>query len=124
MNAYQEFKSSLAIYAVGVVGSFLIVALLVWAMYRFTHAPPIGQDRATERKKNLADLRTAETESINNYGWVDQGKGIVRLPVSRAIELTLQESSNPLAARSNLVARAEKAGAAPPKAPEQPSKYE
>ena len=121
MRAYQEFKSSAVIYVAAVVGSFLIVALLVWAMYRYTRPPEIAQNRAQERKKNLAELRVAETETLNNYGWVDQAKGIVRLPIGRAIELTLQEAENPMAARSNMVARAEKAGAAPPA---QPNKYE
>jgi hypothetical protein len=124
MNPYQQFKSSVAIYAAGVIGSFLIVGLLVWAMYRFTQPLPIGQARSAERKKGLAEMRMVEAESLNHYGWVDQAKGIVRLPIDRALELTLQESQNPKAARSNLVARAEKAAAVPPKAPEAPSKYE
>jgi hypothetical protein len=124
MRAYQEFKSSAALYIAAVVGSFLIVGLLVWAMYRYTRPPEIAQNRAAERRKFLGEIRAAEIETLNNYGWVDQGKGIVRLPIGRALELTLQEAQNPMAARSNLVARAEKAGAVPPKAPEQPSKYE
>ena len=61
MSAYQEFKSSLVIYAIGVLGSFLIVIGLVWAMYRFTRPEPITQDRATERKKALTEMRAAET---------------------------------------------------------------
>ncbi len=121
MNAYEQFKSSLAIYALGVIGSFLIVVVLVWAMYRYTHPGPITQNRAAERKKALTDLRNAEVESLNSYGWVDQQKGIVRLPIARAMELTLQESQNTVAARSNLVARAEKAAAVPPPPP---NKYE
>jgi hypothetical protein len=124
MNAYQQFRSSLAVYALAVLGSFLIVIVLVWAMFRYTHPAPISQNRVGERKKALAEIRNTEAESLNTYGWVDQSKGIVRLPISRAMELILQEYQNPAAARSNLVARAEKAAAAPPKAPEQPSKYE
>jgi hypothetical protein len=93
-------------------------------MYRYTHPAPITQNRIAERKKALAEIRSAEAESLNHYGWVDQAKGIVRLPIDRAMELMLQEYQNPAAARSNLVARADKASAPPPKAPEQPSKYE
>jgi len=124
MNAYQQFRSSLALYAAAVIGAFAIVIALVWAMYRYTHPEPITQNRVAERKKALVEIRNTEAESLNTYGWVDQGKGIVRLPINRAMELMLQEYQNPAAARSNLVARAEKAIAAPPKAPEQPSKYE
>ena len=122
MNASQQFKSSLAIYTIGVIGSFVIVIGLIWAMYRYTHPAPITQNRAAERKKALSEIRTAEIESLNSYGWVDQPKGIVRLPIARAMEVTLQQyEKNPTAFRTNLVAAAEKAGAKPP---EQPSKYE
>lgn len=122
MNPQQQFRSSLAIYAIGVIGSFLIVVGLIWAMYRFTQPPPITQNRSLERKKALTEIRTGETESLNTYGWVDQPKQIVRLPIARAMELTLQQyQKDPVAFRTNLVAAAEKAGAKPP---EQPSKYE
>jgi hypothetical protein len=118
MNNYQQFRSSLAIYVIGVIGSFLIVAGLIWAMYRFTQPAPIAQNRVAERKKALAETRMAETEGLNTYGWVDQPKGIVRLPIARAMELTLQQyENNPVAFRTNLVAAAEKAGAKPPEKP-------
>jgi len=114
MNSHQQFRSSLAIYALGVIGSFLIVIALVWAMYRYTRPVPISGNRAAERKKALVEIRNAEAESLNSYGWVDQTKGLVRLPIARGMELVLQESKNPGAARSNLVARAEKAAEVPP----------
>ena len=77
-----------------------------------------------ERKKNLAELRAVEAEALNTYGWVDQGKGVVRLPVARAMEITLLEYQNPVAARSNRVARADKAAVPAPKAPETPNAFE
>jgi hypothetical protein len=48
----------------------------------------------------------------------------VRLKIERAMELTIEEYKNPSAARTGLIARAEKAAAAPPKPPEVPGKYE
>jgi len=55
---------------------------------------------------------------------VNKDKGIVRLPIQRAVELTLQEWQNPAAARSNLISRVDKATAVPPKAPEKPNPFE
>ena len=52
-----------------------------------------------------------------SVAWRDQGKGIVRIPLERALELTLTEWKNPAAARTNLIARAEKAFAKPPEKP-------
>ena len=112
MSAYQEFKSSLVIYAIGVLGSFLIVIGLIWAMYRYTRPEPITQDRANERKKALTETRMAEADALNNYGWVEQARGLVRLPIARAMQITLREyEKSPSAFRSNIVTAAEKASA-------------
>jgi hypothetical protein len=113
-------------YVVGILGSFLIVAALVWAMRHYTQPPPLGQERAAERAKALAELRAAEAEALEHPGWVgDPSKGLVRLPIAEAMKTVEREwGRNPVAARSNLVARVEKATAPPPKASEKPSQFE
>jgi hypothetical protein len=45
----------------------------------------------TERKALLLDHRTKEQAALTTYGWIDQKAGQVRLPIDRAIELTVQE---------------------------------
>jgi hypothetical protein len=112
-------------YILGILGSFLIVAALVWAMRHYTQPPPLGEDHAAIRAKALAELRAAEAEALTTAAWIDQGKGIVRLPVEEAMKMVGQEwSRDPAAARSNLITRVEKATALPPKAPEKPSQFE
>jgi hypothetical protein len=111
-------------YLVAIVGSFLIVAALVWAMQRYTQPPPLGEGRVALRKKALTELRAAEANELGSYGWVDQAKGVVRLPIAEAMKLALREWQNPTAARSNLFARVEKATAVPPAAPAKPSPFE
>ena len=111
-------------YVIGILGSLLIVAALVWAMQRYTQQPPLGQDRVVVRKKALADLRATEAGELASYGWLDQPKGVVRLPIADAMQLALRDWQNPAAARSNLIARVEKATAAPPAAPAKPSAFE
>jgi len=96
----------------------------VLAMRHYTQPAPVGANRVEERHKFLQDQRAADAKALNEYDWMDKDKGIVRLPVQRAVELTLQEWQNPAAARSNLISRVEKATAAPPKAPEKPNIYE
>lgn len=39
---------------------------------------------------NLAELRKHEHAMLTTYGWVDQGAGVVRLPIDRAKELVLE----------------------------------
>jgi hypothetical protein len=108
--------AAICAYVVAVGGAFLIVAALVWVMIHYTRPTPLGDDRANVRRETLKELRANNEEILNNpnYVWQDQNKGVVRLPISRAMELTLKLWENPAAARSNLVARVEKATAVAP----------
>jgi hypothetical protein len=124
MNPQPARERTGLAYLAGILGSLLIVAALVWAMQRYTQPPPLGEDRIAVRKKALADLRATEASELESYGWVDQTKGVVRLPINEAMKLALREWQNPAAARSNLVARVEKATAVPPAAPAKPSPFE
>ncbi len=47
------------------------------------------------RAKVLADLRQKEKAAAMTYGWIDQSNGIVRLPIDRAMALTVKEHSRP-----------------------------
>jgi hypothetical protein len=109
-------------YVIAVLGACLIVGALAWAMYHLTQPPPLSQTRAAEWAKGLAELRAAEAEALNNTGWIDQSKGLVRLRIEDAMRLVEREWRNPPAARSNLIARVEKANPAP--APPPPSPFE
>jgi hypothetical protein len=113
------------VYGVAILGAFLIAAALVLAMRHYTRPEPLGAARAAERAQALAELRAAEAESLHTAGWIDPGKGIVRLPIQDAMRIVAQEwGKNPAAARSNLIARVEKATAVPPPPPAQPNPFE
>jgi hypothetical protein len=125
MNSESQSNGAGLAYALGILGSFLIVAALAWAIHHYTQPPPLGEDRAAVRSKALAEMRAADTEALETPGWIDPTKGIVRIPIADAMTMVEHEwSQDPSAARSNLTARVEKATAAPPKAPETPSKFE
>jgi hypothetical protein len=53
--------------------------------------PPIPRPPAprleTQPGQTLAPLRASENEVLNSYAWVDQSKGIVRLPIDLAMDL-------------------------------------
>ena len=72
----------------------------------------------------LCGVQAASADALNNYGWQDQAKKLIRLPITNAMQLTIREYQDPAAARSNLIARADKAFAPPPKVPEKPNVYE
>jgi len=124
MNAQPTRGRTGLAYLAGIFGSLLIVAALVWAMQHYTQPPPVDAERVAVRKKALADLRAQEATELESYGWVDQTKGVVRLPIGEAMKLALREWQNPSAARSNLVTRVEKATAVPPPPKAAPSAFE
>jgi hypothetical protein len=101
-----------------------LFAVIVAAVKDSTPVPAIDADRATMRAKALAEIRAAETQALNHPGWIDENRGLVRLPIDVAMQITEREWQNPAAARSNIMARAEKATAPVPKAPEKPSAFE
>ncbi len=44
----------------------------------------------TSPREDLRDLRTQEDVILNSYGWVDRNNGVVRIPITEAMKLTLQ----------------------------------
>src|SRR5947207_13722732 len=122
MNSEPVRDRTRLAYAVAILGSFLIVAALVWAMRHYTQPAPLGAERAAVRARALAELRAAEAEALHTVGWIDQSKGLVRLRIEDAMALVERGWQNPPAARSNLLERVAKANPPPPKPA--PSPYE
>ena len=104
-------------YAVAVLGAILIVVFLDRELKKYTAAPAVNVGRAEERAKALAEIRNTEADALNNTGWIDPTKGIVRLKIDDAMNLVEQKWKNPAAARSELLARVEKANPPPPPPP-------
>ena len=117
MKPYRPPRTTVALYSVGVLGTFLIVAGLIGIMYYYTLPAPVDQARVKERLKNLADLNAQSKEQLEHYAYIDRAKGTVRLPIARAMELTSVEWQNPAAGRSNLLGRLDQALKQPPPAP-------
>ena len=103
------------------VASFLFAVLVLWLKFA-TPVPAIDADRAAERAKDLAEIRAAAAQDLNQPGWIDQPRGVVRLPITVALQMAAQAWQNPAMARSNLIAREEQATAPAPATPAAPAK--
>jgi hypothetical protein len=106
-----------------VVASFLF-AVLVLALKFSMPTPAIDADRAAERSRDFAQIRAAESQALDNAGWIDQQRGLVRLPIDLATQIAAQEWQNPAQARADLIAREDKASASAPAAPAKPNAFE
>lgn len=102
----------------------LIFAALVWKTRQYTTPAPLGAERSAERAKALVELRASETDALNTVAWIDQGKGLVRLPIVDAMKLAEKQWQNPAQARATLNDRVEKAFYVPPPPPPKPSAFE
>ena len=76
----------------GVVLLFALFGVIVLAIIG---PMPRGSDyeetRAKKRMEKLKSVREEAETALNSYAWVDKNKGVVRVPISRAMELTSAE---------------------------------
>ena len=98
-------------FALFFVALFLVFVVLVNRYYLGERAEALtvpaamtAEERAdlnlltpAERKAQLEDLRNQARSAANTYGWIHKESGVVRLPVDRAIELTVKEVGDPAA---------------------------
>ena len=114
-NANNNGNGKLAIYVIAGLGTFLLMAFLVNQMVSVTQPAPVAAERATARATDNAAIRGAGAEALKSWGYVDQPRGIVRLPIDDAMKLTVQGYQKPAEFRTDVLARVDKANVAPPK---------
>jgi len=125
MNSENSCQKSRACpYIVAIVGTFLLVGGLTWLLRYYTRTPSPFAARSAERMQILQEFKTANAPLLDKYDWQDQPKGFIRIPIERAKDIILDEWRDPAAGRSNLMARAAKEFAPPPKVPEKKNEYE
>ena len=90
-----ESKASYLPSLLAVIGFFAIFLIILQVAYVPNAAPMAGTGLKTpeERKAILAELNGKTQTAATSYGWVDKDKGIVRIPLERAIELTIKEQA-------------------------------
>ena len=77
-----------------------------------TQVENFPQPRLEEDERGQLDgVRIKEENTLNSYGWVDEGSGVVHIPIQRAMQLVVEQG---LPVRpSNVAAPAQKSNAAP-----------
>jgi len=74
-------------------GVLLLVLLVIVGTVVVTQSGSATENedaaRAAVRTKNLSELQASDAALLNSYGWVNQAKGIVHIPISQAMELTV-----------------------------------
>lgn len=74
-------------------GIVLLFALFGVIVLGIIGPAPRGSDyeetRAKKRMENLKTSREEAVKALNTYGWIDKNKGVARIPIERAMELTV-----------------------------------
>lgn len=110
----EDIKPRPVIYTgVGVVVFTIAVALLIHFVYgpltrererdgaqtpaaaaRSTQLPPQPNLQSTPQE-DFQSFRAAQVGQLNKYNWIDKGKGVIGIPIQRAMDLTIQRGIPP-----------------------------
>jgi hypothetical protein len=79
--------------AAAIVGALVVLAV-IFALQAYFHT---SEEAERERKiyaaspEELTRLRAEQLERMNAYRWVDPARGVVAVPIDRAMELTVRD---------------------------------
>ena len=102
----------------GIVLLFALFGVIVLAV---VGPAPRGSDyeetRAKKRVDNLKTLREETEKALTTYGWIDKNKGVARIPIDRAMELTVTKLAQQKPAPAGPIATQEPQPSAAPASP-------
>jgi hypothetical protein len=75
----------------GLVMLMLFGGLAILLTWQGQSIPDVEAVKAEVRLKNLADLTSDNERILTQYRWIDKSKGVVGIPIARAMELVLPE---------------------------------
>jgi hypothetical protein len=105
VNVFQ-----ISAFGIGLLLACIVTVFAMWVMFDFLfkredqknasnpaalmmnqRQNPPKPNLQAEPRVELKDLRTDEDTMLHTYGWVDQSKGIVRVPIDQAIDMVVQK---------------------------------
>jgi hypothetical protein len=84
---------------------FLFGAIVLAVIGPAPRGTDYEQQRAKERMEKVKSLQD-DAKSLTTYAWIDKNKGTVRIPIERAMELTLVDLANKKPAPAGPIAAA------------------
>ena len=84
-------KSSGPMIVTGLVMILLFSGFVIFLISEGESIPNVEDVHAQARLKNLADLNAENQKILTQYRWVDKSKGVVGVPIDRAMDLVLAD---------------------------------
>jgi hypothetical protein len=89
----------------GVVLLFLFFGIFVLVLVAATpHGNNYEEKRAKAREEKLKTIRDTAAKDLNSYAWVDKSKGVARIPIEQAMEITIRDLASKKPAPANPIA--------------------
>ena len=94
MKSYREVPVGPILY-IGLVGAVLtvIIVLLLEALVAAEGQAETQRKVIDQPNRELLELEADQSEILDAYRWVDREKGVVAIPVERAMEIVVREES-------------------------------
>ena len=87
----QKNRVSLSVIITGLVMMLLFVGLAIFLVSQRENIPTVDEQTAEVRLKNLAELNAENQKILTQYHWVDKNKGVVGIPIDRAMDLVVAQ---------------------------------
>jgi hypothetical protein len=87
----QKNRLSLSVIITGLVMILLFVGLAIFLVSQRENIPTVDAQAAEVRLKNLAELNAENQRVLSQYHWIDKNKGVVGIPISRAMDLVVAQ---------------------------------
>ena len=80
-----------ALIVIACFAAFAWLAKKIYSPHAYTVQQVEGVRTPADRKALLAEHREKEQAEAAGYAWIDQKAGVVRVPIDRAMELTVRD---------------------------------
>jgi hypothetical protein len=87
----EPSDSTVLISALGWIGVICVFLLVVAVAYLPNRAVSQEEQNAEIRYEIRNEVRAEQARLVNSYEWVNQAEGVVRIPVERAMRLSVEE---------------------------------
>jgi hypothetical protein len=85
----EKGRSSTSIVITALVMVLLFCLFVIFLVSQGQSIPDVDEVKAQTRLKNLADLNLENQKILTQYRWIDKSKGVVGIPIDRAMDLVL-----------------------------------
>jgi hypothetical protein len=83
----------IVLFAVATVITLLLTVAAIVYYFDYAHEEAVYENVLAPPGEQLRELRAKEDGQLYTYGYIEREKGAVRVPIDRAMELTIQEAA-------------------------------